>query len=598
MEAKPQVIELNEADLYAKLDQIEAALGADLATPFRQLLGAYITVLGILRDKNLSLQRLRKLIFGSSSERSAKILPQTDQSADSASQDGTPGVAAASPPGQSAGEQPADEPSSAPPDREANSDDADSNASADRQGRPRRRGHGRIPASAYTGCQHVLVTHSSLCPGDASRRCGEGTIYRLANWAPVVRLKGQAPVGGTVYEREQLRCHLCGEVYTAELPQEAGLEKYDPTVASTIATLRYGEGLPWNRLQRIQRSAGIPLPASTQWEIVRDAVPGGIRAAHDHLLDLGAQGDLVHNDDTRMCVLELSEKLKHQQPLLDEDPDRRGVFTTNILSRSEGRPTISLFFTGPHHAGENLREVLVRRGQGLPPPLQMSDGLSRNLPKELEVIIGNCLTHGRRKFVELIGAFPEKVKYVIRCLKKVYRTDAQAAQQHLSPAERLQRHQQESRPVMEELHGWLQQQFDAKLVEPNSALGKAISYMVKRWDKLTLFLHVPGAPLDNNVCEQALKMAIRHRKNSLFYKTMRGAEVGDVYMTLIHTCYLCGADPIHYLTALQRYASRVAVAPGDWMPWNYRESLAVVESCSGCGPPPTSAGRTVCTPVD
>ena len=283
-------------------------------------------------------------------------------------------------------------------------------------------------ALRYTGCQRVLVTHGSLCPGDACPGCGQGTVYRQSEWSPVVRLKGQAPVGGTVYELERLGCHLCGKVHTAELPQEAGPEKYDPTVASTIATLRYGEGLPNTRIQRIQRSAGVPLPASTQWELVRDATTGGIQAAFDHLLELAGQGELVHNDDTPMRVLELSEKIKNQQPLLDEDPERRGVFTTNILSRNEGRPPIALFFTGPHHAGENLRDLLARRRQGLPPPIQMCDPLTRNMPQDLHVIIANCLTHGRRKFVDVVEAFPSEVEYVIECLKKVYRTDARATE--------------------------------------------------------------------------------------------------------------------------------------------------------------------------
>lgn len=105
------------------------------------------------------------------------------------------------------------------------------------------------------------------------------------------------------------------------------------------------------------------------------------------------------------------------------------------------------------------------------------------------------------------------------------------------------------------------------------------------WEKLTLFLRVAGAPLDNNLCEQALKMAIRHRKNSLFYKTTRGAEVGDVYMSLIHTCYFSEADPFDYLTQLQRNHERVRAAPGDWMPWNYRKQLdaadQITESANG-----------------
>jgi hypothetical protein len=79
--------------------------------------------------------------------------------------------------------------------------------------------------------------------------------------------------------------------------------------------------------------------------------------------------------------------------------------------------------------------------------------------------------------------------------------------------------------------------------------------------------------LDNNICEQALKMAIRHRKNSLFYKTHNGAMVGDTFMSLIHTCNLCGANPFDYLNALQRYASELAANPELWMPWNYKDTI-------------------------
>jgi hypothetical protein len=126
---------------------------------------------------------------------------------------------------------------------------------------------------------------------------------------------------------------------------------------------------------------------------------------------------------------------------------------------------------------------------------------------------------------------------------------------------------------MEELHTWLVRQFDQRLVEPNSALGGAIRYLLKHWAKLTLFLRVAGAPLDNNICERALKRAILHRKNALFYKTHRGARVGDVFMSLIHTCELCGANPFEYLTEIDRHAAELSSRPQDWMPWNYRETL-------------------------
>ena len=131
---------------------------------------------------------------------------------------------------------------------------------------------------------------------------------------------------------------------------------------------------------------------------------------------------------------------------------------------------------------------------------------------------------------------------------------------------------------MDELHVWLNRQFDDRLVEPNSSLGKAIAYMLNHWDPLTLFLRQPGAPLDNNICERALKKAIRHRKNSLLYKTDNGARVGDLFMSLIHTCELCGANAFDYLAELDRHASDLASNPENWMPWNYQATLDSITS--------------------
>jgi len=202
--------------------------------------------------------------------------------------------------------------------------------------------------------------------------------------------------------------------------------------------------------------------------------------------------------------------------------------------------------------------------------------LSRNLPGELKTIVANCLAHGRRQFVDVAAYFPEECAYVLEALKVVYHNDAVARQRGLSPEERLAFHQAESGPTMQALHAWLQRQLDDRLVEPNSSLGKAIAYMLKHWPELTLFLREAGAPLDNNICERALKKAILHRKNSLFYKTENGARVGDIYMSLIYTCQLCRANPLDYLTELQRHSQEVALNPRAWLPWNYREALDAV----------------------
>jgi hypothetical protein len=299
------------------------------------------------------------------------------------------------------------------------------------------------------------------------------------------------------------------------------------------------------------------------------------------LIRQAAQGEVVYNDDTTAKILDLMGKRaqrrasteKGSENSADQDGSpRTGLFTSGVVSTQQGRK-IALFFSGRKHAGENLADVLAERAEALPPPIQMCDALSRNLPAELETIVANCLAHGRRRFVDVAEHFPEPCRHVLQALKVIYQNDAVARQRQLSPKERLRFHQARSGSIMEDLHTWLSRQFDDRLVEPNSSLGEAITYMLKYWEKLTLFLRQPGAPLDNNICERALKKAILHRKNSLFFRSEKGAHTADVFMSLIYTCELCGAHPFDYLTELQRHAEELASAPQNWMPWNYRETL-------------------------
>ena len=197
----------------------------------------------------------------------------------------------------------------------------------------------------------------------------------------------------------------------------------------------------------------------------------------------------------------------------------------------------------------------------------------RNAPEPLKTILSNCLTHGRRRFVEVAAHFPEECLYVLDILKTVYAHDDQAKRQGLSHQQRLEWHQAHSGPKMAELKIRLAEQLEQKKVEPNSGLGEAIGYMLRHWQKLTLFLRQPGAPLDNNVCERALKKAILHRKNACFYKTLNGARVGDLFMSLIHTCELNKVNPFDYLTQLQKHLDTATSSPANWMPWNYNDRL-------------------------
>jgi transposase len=265
-----------------------------------------------------------------------------------------------------------------------------------------------------------------------------------------------------------------------------------------IALLRYGSGFPWYRLEGLQENLGIPLPVATQCEIVKETA-AQIQPAMDELIRQAAQGKVMHNDDTSMRVLSLDRGAASD---VDIAAERTGVFTSGIVSISEGY-RIGLYFTGRKHAGENLAGVLKQRAAGLAAPIQMCDALLRNLPKKLEVIIGHCLAHARRHFVEVTPNFPQECRFVLESLGEVYGYDEIARAQRLSPEQRLHFHQEHSGPVMEKLHIWLDAQFDERRVEPNSGLGQAISYLLKHWDRLTLFLRQAGAPLDNNVCTAA-----------------------------------------------------------------------------------------------
>lgn len=250
---------------------------------------------------------------------------------------------------------------------------------------------------------------------------------------------------------------------------------------------------------------------------------------------------------------------------------RTGIFTTGFVSESPEH-IIALFFTGNKHAGENMNDLLAKRSDKLEKPIQMCDALSRNQAKDFAVILANCLTHGRRNFVDVFHNFSEQCKFVIELLGKVYKNDEIARDKKMSKDERLKFHQEQTKPIMDNLKIWCNLQFENKLAEPNSGLGKAISYMLRHWEKLTMFLKVAGVPLDNNICERALKYVVLHRKNSYFFKTPRGAYIGDLFMSLIHTCNLMKINAFHYLTTLYINCSKALLNPKDWMPWNYNAS--------------------------
>jgi transposase len=233
-----------------------------------------------------------------------------------------------------------------------------------------------------------------------------------------------------------------------------------------------------------------------------------------------------------------------------------------------------LYYLGRAHAGENLAALLEQREADLEPPLAMSDALSRNEVKEGLVIRCHCLAHGRRQFSDLEEVFPAECRVVLDALKQVFDHDEEARNQQMSAEVRLAYHQAYSQPLMDELKGWLDKQVADRLVEPNSSLGQATAYLQNHWVTLTRFLSVPNAPLDNNLVERALKLFIRQRHNSLFYKTEYSVYVASVLTSLIATCIYAGVNVLDYLVALQEHRAEVFADPAAWLPWTYATSRA------------------------
>lgn len=375
----------------------------------------------------------------------------------------------------------------------------------------------------------------------------------------LLQFTGNPLITATNYEREALRCAKCQDRYVAPLPEGVREERYDASCDATIAVMKYGGGLPWHRQSELQSMTGVPLSESTMWERC-EATADAALSAYLWLTRQAAAGEVMHTDDTRVRILSCLKE--------DQQEKGRATQTSGIVVKSAGR-RIALYFSGRRHAGENLAELIKLRAEGLALPIQMSDALAANTSVEKEVITSYCLVHARRTIFELKEVYPAECRIVLCAVGKVYQHEAEAAE--LSLEERLSYHREKSGPVMAELKAWMEAQFSERLVEPNSSLGKALRYWLNHWDKLTVWLRVPGTPLDNNESERALKQFILMRKNSLFFKTEHGAAVGDILASLIQTCRLNGINPWEYLTTIIRNKSDARRNPQKYLPWNYRE---------------------------
>jgi transposase len=548
---QPDEVSLNREEGEALIERLERnALTSEDRRVLVQLIRFYFWLLFALQEAKFSLKRLRRLLFGDKRKKRQK--GSRGDSSGLGKGDGASAHAGGkeAPPGATPGNQGPSE--------------------------GHRPGHGRQGAEAYVGAERLECRHETLAVGEPCPVCGRGRLYRLPAGVEM-RLDGNALVSAIRYELEKLRCSACGAIFTATLPKDAPQAKYSARARAVLAVGRYYLGLPFHRIEGYQAMLGVPLPDATQWELIEKVGDSGYVVLRC-LERLAAQGELIYQDDTAVRILSLMRENQEFEARaealgLSRSPERTGMYTTALVVKV-GEQTICLYYSGRSHAGENLASLLKQRQADRDRPLVMSDALSCNEADEAELIRCHCLAHGRRKFSELAEVFPGECQVVIEALKQVFDHDEMARNEQMGDATRLAYHQQYSAPLMDGLKEWLQKQFDDRLVEPNSSLGKAIAYMQGHWETLTRFLHFPGAPLDNNLCERSLKLFIRQRKNSLFYKTEHSAYVASVLTSLIATCIQAGVNAVDYLVALQEHRHEVFLTPAAWLPWTYQASLA------------------------
>jgi transposase len=545
----PEEVNLSREDGEALRTRLAGdALTTDDRRVLDQVLQWYFWLLFALQEATFSLKRLRVLLFGEKPN-TRKTTPPSGASSNAGN--GPGGIGSA--------------PAQGMPDATEATD-------VERPPSPGKRhpGHGRQGAETYRGAEHVVCHHETLAIGERCPVCGRGRLYQIAPGV-AIRLDGHALLSAVRYVLEKFRCSACGQVFTAAAPAEAGADKYSARARAVLVLGCYYLGVPLYRLEGYQAMVGVPVSDATQWDQI-ERVADCVYPVFEQLKTLAAQGEVIYQDDTHVRILSLMAENRHAQA--EGTPaERTGMYTTGLVVQ-QGEHTICLYMAGRAHAGENLEALLTQRDAGRDKPLVMSDALVSNEADEAALIRCHCLAHGRRKFSELEETFPAECTVVIEALKQVFDHEEAARLQQLNPTERLAYHQHTSGPIMEALKHWLEQQFEERNVEPNSSLGKAFQYLLNHWQTLTQFLQVEQAPLDNNIVERALKLAIRQRKNSLFYATDYSAYIASMLTSLIATCLHAGVNALEYLVALQEHRAAVFGNPAAWLPWNYHTNLA------------------------
>ncbi len=448
-----------------------------------------------------------------------------------------------------------------------------------RRKRPKKKTRKKVNPVVHQQCTHSL---EGLEKGQRCPECQRGKLYKY-DPVSLLHISGQTPLLCTEHLLERLRCNTCGAYFTAPVPeivtQDGPLaQPYGYSARALMAIQKYFGGLPFYRQETLQELFGFPVTASTVFDQC-EQLANDVQPVVQCLIQQAADATHYHLDDTTNRILNQTTVMKPDRKT-GKTKTRSGIYTSGVIATLQEEHHGILFQTNIGHAGEWIDEILTGRDANAPPPIIMCDALSRNFPTLPVYHSSLCNAHARREFVEVMTHFPDQVTWVLERYGLIWEHDDYCKAHQLNAQQRLLYHQTHSLPVMEQLREWGQQQLDSDIVEANSGLGKAIGYFLRHYQALTAFCRILGAKIDNNEMEATLKLIIRGRKNSLFFKTLAGAAIADVLMSLIATCHNAGINAFDYLIVLQRHASAVKQNPEHWLPWNYSQTLEALDKAA------------------
>jgi hypothetical protein len=364
-----------------------------------------------------------------------------------------------------------------------------------------------------------------------------------------------------------------------------------------LMVMHYCSGAPFKRLESLHQGWGVPLPDANQWEVVNagdDLLLPLYRALERHAIQ---QATNFRIDDTGSMVITLRRQINAEIEALrrlgESTKDvRTGINATGSYWETPDGPVI-LFYTGLHHAGEIVDQLLRHRLLSSPKLVKCTDGASKNFDhgQADKLVESTCNAHALLKFRDIRDKYPAEYAEAGRVYKQVFDNDDKAKALGLLPIDRMLYHRRHSKPLMQQLKAMCEEKIKSKRVEPSSPLWEPLTFIVNQWDRLTRFCEAPGVPLDSNLVEQALIIPVRYLAGSFNYQSEDGATVGDHVMSLVATARANGVEPVAYLTECLRCHEDLARRPEYYLPWVYRERMKEGDSPPAREPPGEPAVR-------